>query len=100
MPMRDLLPMMSRATGQPTPTRPLPYALLYLVGAVNELHHKVTKTPVLLRHATVRVLRREEERSRYRVSRSQAERGVRYRPIMETLMDTVADYRGRGLVTN
>lgn len=100
MTMGDLLPLMSRATGKPAPSRSLPYALLYLVGAMNELRYRVTKTPVLLGLATVRVLRREEERSRYSAAKTLAELGVHFRPVMETLMDTVADYRERGLLAN
>lgn len=98
MTMADLLPMIGRASGVETPTRRLPPALLHLIAAGYELYARATGRPVLLSWAMARAVARENDRSRYDHSKSEAELGLGFRPIEETLRDEVGWFRANGLL--
>jgi dihydroflavonol-4-reductase len=51
---------------------------------------------VLLGLATVRLVAREAERTRFDHARSARELGLTFRPVEETLRDEVAWYRANG----
>ncbi|WP_210644609.1 SDR family oxidoreductase [Pseudomonas sp. Tri1] len=100
MTMGELVPVLGRIAGVKTPARQVPLPLLYLLAAVQELYARITRKPVLLSLATLRLLVREADRSRFNHSKSEHELGVRFRTLERTLSDTVAWYRDHGWFKN
>jgi dihydroflavonol-4-reductase len=96
MTMDDLFPMLERATGVSGPKRHIPLALMKLMAGFYEIQHAITRKPVLLSRATVRLLENEPGRVGYDHSKSERELGLTFRPVAETLADTVAWYRANG----
>jgi nucleoside-diphosphate-sugar epimerase len=90
--------ILARATGVPAPRRRVPYALLAIVAAANELWARVSGRPVLIGLATYRNLREEGPHNRYDSSPAERELGVRFRPIEETLRDAVEWLRANGML--
>ncbi len=96
MTMADLLPLVERVSGVAMPKRRLPYGLLYTLALAQELYARVSGKPVLLSLATVKLLAQENDRSHYDHSKSQRELGLTFRPIEETVRDTLNWYRAHG----
>lgn len=96
MTMRELVPLIGRIAAVPTPTRSLPLALLYVLSLGYELYARLSGKPVLLSLATCRLMAREAERSRFDPAKSERELGLHFRPLAETMADTLAWYRGHG----
>lgn len=96
MTMRELIPVVGKAAGVPTPTRQLPLALLYAFAGVQELYARLTGRPVLLGLAAVRLLAGEAERARFNHDKSERELGLSFRPLEVTVADTIAWYRAHG----
>lgn len=89
MTMADLIPLIGRLAGVPTPTRPLPMPLLYVIAGIQELYARLTGKPVLLSLSTVRLLAREADRSHFDPSKTLHELKVGFRPIDVTVADTL-----------
>jgi dihydroflavonol-4-reductase len=85
----DLLPMMERLSGIPAPTRPIPFALLYLLGGLSELAARTLGKEALLSLATVRVMAAENDRSRFDPAKSERELDLRFRPMEDTIRETI-----------
>ena len=85
-------------TGVPAPTRKVPAGLLYLIAGVSELLARTTGKPALLSWATVRLLMQERERTRFDHAKSEAELGLSFRPVEQTLADEVAWFRANGML--
>jgi len=94
--MTDLIPLLGRVAKVKTPSRTLPLPLLYAVAVVQEAFARLTGKPVLLGLATLRLMVREADRSRFSAARSEEELGLRFRPMEETLADTVGWFRLHG----
>ncbi|MBP1853217.1 SDR family oxidoreductase [Rhizobium halophytocola] len=94
--MADLLLLMQEVTGIEAPTRNIPLVVLNLLSYVYEAQHRFTGRPVLLSRATARLLASEPGRIGYDHSKSERVLGVAFRPVRETLADTVAWYRRSG----
>lgn len=94
--MADLMPLIGAAAGVSAPRRRLPLWLMHVLGAGNEIYARLTGQPVLLSWAMARTLATENERSRYDHRKSEAELGLSFRPIPETLRDEVAWFRANG----
>lgn len=93
-----LIPLVGSIAGVPTPTRRIPMALLVVVALIQEAVARVTGKPALLSWATVRALRTENERSRFNPEKAHRELGLTFRPMEQTLSDTIAWYRQNGFV--
>lgn len=96
MTMQELVPLLGRVAGVRTPTRALPLPLLYALAAVQEGYARLTGKPVLLSLATVRLMVREAGRTCFDPAKSERELGLRFRPVEQTLADTVGWYRSHG----
>ncbi|MGO4744868.1 SDR family oxidoreductase [Serratia quinivorans] len=88
--MHQLVPLLGRITGVKTPTRTLPLPLLYLVATLQEAYARLSGKPVLLSLATVRLMVKEANRSHFNHAKSERELGLTFRPLEQTLQDTVA----------
>ena len=96
MTIADLAPILERVTGVKAPTRRIPMGMLYLIAGVGEVWARVRRRPLLLSLATVRLMRRENGRTRFDHAKREGELGLQFRPVEETLRDEVAWYRNHG----
>jgi dihydroflavonol-4-reductase len=96
MTMPEVLAAYEKVTGVPAPRRRIPTALLFATAAVSEAKAWLTGKPVLLSLATVRLMMREAERTRFDHSKSERELGLTFRPVERTLADEVQWYRDNG----
>ena len=94
--MPEFLGLVERVTGVPAPRRTIPLPLLWTVAAASEAWARLTGRAVLLGLATVRLIAREAERTRFDHSRSERALGLTFRPVEETLRDEVEWYRTNG----
>jgi dihydroflavonol-4-reductase len=92
-PMADLFQQLERITGVPAPRTKVPTPALFALAAVQELAARLTGKPALISLATVRLMASERDRSYFDHTKSERELGVRFRPVEETLRDTVLWYR-------
>ena len=93
MTMQELVPLVGKIAGIKTPTRNLPFPLLYLLAAAQEFYARVSGKPILLSLATVRLMRKEAGRSHFNHTKSEQQLQLKFRPIEQTVADTVAWYR-------
>lgn len=96
MTMQELVPLLGKIAGIKTPTRNLPFSLLYLLAAAQELYARISGKPILLSLATVRLMRKEAGRSHFNHTKSEQKLQLQFRPIEQTVADTVAWYRCNG----
>lgn len=96
MTMRQLVPFIGRIAGVKTPTRQLPLPVLYTLAAMQEIYARLTTKPILLSMATLRLMIREENRTRFDPRKSERELGLVFRPLERTLSDTIDWYRDHG----
>ncbi|MDE1149077.1 MAG: SDR family oxidoreductase [Azospirillaceae bacterium] len=96
MTMATLIPLIGRLANVVTPTRALPMPVLYLLAGLQEVYARLTGKPVLLSLATVRLMAREADRTRFDPTKSERELGLTLRPVEETITDTIAWYRFHG----
>ncbi|MEK1911910.1 MAG: SDR family oxidoreductase [Pseudomonas chlororaphis] len=95
MTMAELVPVLGRIAGVKPPARYVPLPLLYTLAAVQEVYARLTGRPILLSLATLRLLVREKDRSRFNYRKSEQELGLNFRALELTITDTVAWYRDR-----
>jgi dihydroflavonol-4-reductase len=94
--MSTLFPILQRVTGVAAPTRHIPMSLLYLLGGAAELWSRISRRPVLISLAMVRLMASENGRTQFDHTKRERELGLGFRPIEETLRDSVAWYRANG----
>jgi dihydroflavonol-4-reductase len=90
MTMQQLVPLLGEITGVKTPTRTLPLPFLYLLATLQEAYARLSGKPVLLSLATVRLMVKEANRSHFNHAKSERDLGLTFRPLEQTLQDTVA----------
>lgn len=95
MTMRQLVPLLGRVANVKTPTRGLPVPLLYVLAALQEVYARVTGRPILLSLATVRLMVKEAGRTHFNHAKSERELALTFRPLEQTVADTVGWYRSR-----
>jgi len=98
MTMAELLKTYEQVTGVPAPKGKLPPLLLLLIATISEAMARLTGKPTLLSLATVRLMLREAERTRFDPAKSERELGLSFRPVAETLRDEIAWFRAQGRV--
>jgi nucleoside-diphosphate-sugar epimerase len=98
MAMAELFQALERVSGVPSPKLPVPVPLLYTLGAVNELWARLSGRPAQISLATARLMIHERNRTRFNHRKSQQELGVRFRPVEQTLRDTILWYRENGWI--
>jgi len=96
MSMADLFQKLEQVSGIAAPRWNVPLPLLYAMAAANEIWAGITKRPALISLATVRLMGQERERTRFNHEKSQRELGIQFRPVEETLSDTVRWYQQNG----
>lgn len=94
--MASLFPVLERVSGVKAPTRRIPMPMLYLIGGGAELWARLTRQPVLVSLAVVRLIAQENGRTTFDHTKRERELGLSFRPVEETLRDSVAWYRANG----
>lgn len=94
--MRDLMHCYAEVTGIPAPKRAIPVALLWFIAGFQEFSARLTGKAALMSLATVRLMLREAERTRFDHSKSEHDLGVSFRPIRDTIADEVECFRSQG----
>ncbi|MBU6372396.1 MAG: SDR family oxidoreductase [Alphaproteobacteria bacterium] len=97
MALTELFPLLEQVARVPAPRAKLPLGLLFVIAGLQESVARVTGKPVLLSWAAVKNMARERGRTRFNNAKAEQELGLRFRPVTETLADTVAWFRARGL---
>ncbi|WOX46146.1 oxidoreductase, partial [Serratia marcescens] len=64
---------------------------------VQEAYSRLSGKPILLSLATVRLMRQEADRSHYDSAKSERELALSFRPLEQTLDDTLSWIRANGL---
>ena len=93
--LKELLAIYQEVTGIPAPSRAVPPWLLWSIALASEAFARLTRRPVLLSLATVRLMRREAGRTRFDPAKSERELGLRWRALSQTLADEVAWFLAR-----
>lgn len=96
MPMAELVQILERITGIPAPRMKVPVPILFLFGAFGELGLRLTGKPAWLSLATARLMVKERDRSHFDNTKSERELGLKFRPVEESLRDTLAWYQENG----
>lgn len=99
MDMGELLQALSRVAHVPVPRRRMPLAVLRALALLGEWRARLDGTPLLISRATVRLMAREAERTRFDPRKSEHALGLRFRPLDDTLRDEVAWLRAQGLAS-
>lgn len=94
MTMPDLIPLVGRIAGVATPKRSLSMPLLYGIAAIQEAYARLSGKPVLLSLATVRLMAREVDRSRFDHTKNERELGITFATRWRGIA-TTAGYRKR-----
>lgn len=97
MTLGELFQVLEAESGVKAPTRPLPLPLMYAVAAVQEVVARTTGKPALLSWAAVKSLEREAGRTRFDHSKSERELGLTFRPVADTVRDTIDWLRAEAL---
>lgn len=71
---------------------------MWIIAGIQEAIARLTSRPALLSLAAVRNMRNEFEHSRFDPTKAQAELGLSFRPMEETIADEVAWYRANGML--
>jgi dihydroflavonol-4-reductase len=98
MTMAEIVPLIGRIVGVPTPTRKLPTPVLFAIALAMEGFARLTGRPVLLSLATARNISSEGRRTRFDHSKTERELGIRFRSVEETIADEVAWFRDTGAI--
>jgi nucleoside-diphosphate-sugar epimerase len=96
MTMAEIQLLLEKVSGVKASIQPVPFAVLFPVAVFSEAWGWLTKKPVLLSWASVKLMHRERGRTHFDSSKSERELNLHFRPAEETLADEVAWYRQNG----
>ncbi|THU05129.1 SDR family oxidoreductase [Lampropedia puyangensis] len=96
MTMSELVPLLGQLCNVKTPRKTIPGPLLMVLAGMQEMYARITGKPILLSLATVRLMRKEANRTHFNHTKSEAELKLRFRPLEETLADTLHWYQTHG----
>jgi len=96
MSMGHLFQKLEQVSGIAAPRWNVPLPVLRAMAAANEIWAGITKRSALISLATVRLTSHERERTRFNHEKSGRELGIPFRPVEETLSDTIRWYQQNG----
>jgi dihydroflavonol-4-reductase len=94
--MREIAETIEQLTGVPAPGMQMPAWLALTVARLSETRSKLTGAPSRMPVNGVKTLL---EKGTLNAERAQRELGARFRPVAETIADTIAWYRKHGYTT-
>jgi dihydroflavonol-4-reductase len=98
MTIDDLFRLLGDISGVAAPKLRIPLFVLKGLASLYELYGSVAKKPILLSRATVRLIEQEFDRTRFDHTKSETELGCCFRPVTETLSDTINWYWRNGFL--
>ena len=96
MAMKEIVDHVAGVSGVAAPRLKVPFAMLYAMGAAEELANRLFGRPALMSLAAIRLMKNEDGRYRFSAEKSARELGLAFRPFDETLADTIGWYRQHG----
>jgi dihydroflavonol-4-reductase len=93
MNMKSIFQALSSVSGVKAPERKIPLFMLRIIALIYEGYYRVTKKPVLISTSTVKLIEQEQGRTHFSHNKSLEELECKFRPIAETLTDTLDWYR-------
>jgi hypothetical protein len=84
---------LEQVSGIPAPRWNVPLPVLYAMATANEIWAGIAKRPALISLATVPLMGQERERARFNHEKSERELRIQFRPVEETLSDTIHWYQ-------
>lgn len=99
MTMQDVMTTLEAVTGIPAPQRQIPRPLLRAFAAWNEIYHHTTGKPVLISNDLVQLFAQEYQRTYFDHTKMETELGGHFRPVEDTLVDTIKWYRNHGYLS-
>ncbi|MGC5702617.1 SDR family oxidoreductase [Pseudomonas sp. NFXW11] len=93
MDMGSIFQVLARVSGVAAPQRQVPLAILRMIAALYEVQHRLTGKPVLISSSTIKLMAGERERTHFSHEKSARELGCQFRPVEQTLADTLDWYR-------
>ena len=96
MTMQELMNTLEEVTGIPAPRRRIPQPLLKAYATWNEIYHKLTGKPVLVSKDLIELFAEEYKRTHFDPTKMETELGGHFRPVQDTMIDTIKWYRNNG----
>ncbi|MFJ2538969.1 MULTISPECIES: SDR family oxidoreductase [unclassified Pseudomonas] len=93
MNMKSIFQVLSSVSGVKAPERKIPLFMLRIIALMYEGYYRVTKKPVLISTSTVKLMEQEQGRTHFSHNKSLKELECKFRPVAETLTDTLDWYR-------
>ena len=93
MDMKSIFQVLSHVSGIKAPERKIPLLMLRMIALVYEAYYRVTKRPVLISTSTVRLMEQEQGRTHFSHQKSSQALACEFRPVAETMSDTLDWYR-------
>ncbi|MBX9404269.1 SDR family oxidoreductase [Pseudomonas baetica] len=93
MNMKSIFQALSSVSSVKAPERKIPLFMLRIIALMYEGYYRVTKKPVLISTSTVKLMEQEQGRTHFSHNKSLKELECKFRPISETLTDTLDWYR-------
>jgi dihydroflavonol-4-reductase len=94
--MKELCVLLERVSGVKKPARELSVPMLFVVAGVLGTWARLRRRPALVNLETARLVALNRDRARYDLTKTTRELGVTFRPVEETLRDTLTWYRDHG----
>jgi dihydroflavonol-4-reductase len=94
--MAEFLQTLEQVSGVKAPTRRVPTTVLFVVAALSEIRARLSGQPAAVSLETARLLANQRDRTHFDSSKSQRELGIGFRPLEETVRDTIAWYQDHG----
>jgi dihydroflavonol-4-reductase len=98
MDMKSIFRALSNVSGIKAPERAVPLFMLRVIAFAYECYYRVTKKPVLISTSTVKLIEQEQGRTHFSHSKSSSELKCAFRPVSETLTDTLDWYRNNNYI--
>ena len=96
--MKELVRVYESVTDVKAPSKEVPFTILFILAAFNELYSAITGKEVLLSLAAVKNIKAEAGKTRFDHTKSFRELGANFRPIQQTISDEVEWLRANGKV--
>jgi len=93
MDMKSIFQALSSVSGVKAPKRKVPLFMLRIIALIYEGYYRITKKPVLISTSTVKLMAQEQDRTHFSHNKSSRELECQFRPVAETLTDTLDWYR-------
>jgi dihydroflavonol-4-reductase len=93
MDMKSIFQALASVSGVKAPERKVPLFMLRLIALIYEGYYRLTKKPVLISTSTVKLMAQEQDRTHFSHNKSSRELQCQFRPVAETLTDTLDWYR-------